>query len=95
MIAEDSGLDLVSAVLIFSASIVPAYMSLKLKGSTRKLTFALTAFIIVHGIYHLARMQGLKSIADNVLEPASIVILIVFGVAYLNISRKKQQEMGR
>jgi hypothetical protein len=89
-VAIESGLDLVSAVLIFFAAIIPAYLSLRLKGDTRKLAIALTAFIAMHGIYHVVRMQGLESMADGVFEPASIAVLIAFGITYLGISRKKE-----
>jgi ABC-type transport system involved in cytochrome c biogenesis permease subunit len=88
----ESGLDLISAIMIFFAAIVPAYLSLKLKGNIGKVTIALTAFIVLHGIYHLVRMQGLESTADNVFEPASIIVLIAFGVTYLGASYKKKQE---
>jgi hypothetical protein len=91
-VAIESGLDLVSAVMIFFAAIIPAYLSLKLKGDISKVTIMLTAFIVVHGIYHVVRMQGIESIADSVFEPASIIVLIAFGVTYLGVSYKKKQE---
>lgn len=88
--AIESELDLISAVLIFFAAIIPAYLSLRLKGGTRKLAVALTAFIAMHGIYHVVRMQGLESIADGVFEPASILVLIAFGITYLGVSHKRE-----
>lgn len=88
--AIESELDLVSAILIFFAAIVPAYLSLKLKGRTRSLTIALTTFIAIHGIYHVARMQGLQSVADNIFEPISIIALITFGITYMSVSRKSE-----
>ena len=91
-VAIESGLDLVSAVMIFFAAIIPAYLSLKLKGDISKVTIMLTAFIVVHGIYHIVRMQGVESMADSVFEPASIIVLIAFGVTYLGVSYKKKQE---
>jgi hypothetical protein len=93
-LAVESWLDLVSVVMMFFAASIPAYLSLKLRGDLRKVTIMLTAFIVVHGIYHIVRMQGIESIADSVLEPASIIVLIVFGIAYLSTSykRKKKQE---
>ncbi|MFL6367509.1 MAG: ABC-2 transporter permease [Nitrososphaera sp.] len=91
-LAIESWLDFVSAILIFFAAIIPAYLSLKLKGDIRKVTIALTAFIVVHGIYHVVRMQGYESTAESVFEPASIMVLIAFGVTYLGVSYKKRQE---
>jgi hypothetical protein len=92
VVVIESGLDLVSAVMIFFAAIIPAYLSLKLKGDISKVTITLTAFIVLHGIYHVVRMQGIESMADNVFEPASVIVLIAFGVTYLNVSYKKKQE---
>jgi ABC-type uncharacterized transport system permease subunit len=91
-LAIESWLDLVSAVMMFFAAIIPAYLSAKLKGDIRKVTIALTVFIVVHGIYHLVRMQGIESIADSVFEPASIIVLIAFGVTYLSVSYKKKKK---
>ena len=88
----ESGLDLVSAVMIFFAAIIPAYLSLRLRGDITKVTVTLTAFVVVHGIYHVVRMQGLESMADSVFEPASVIVLIVFGATYLGVSYKKKQE---
>lgn len=77
-------------MLIFFAVIIPAYLSLRLGGDTRKIAVALTAFIVAHGIYHVVRMQGLESMADGVFEPASIVVLIAFGITYLGVSRRRE-----
>jgi hypothetical protein len=88
----ENWLDLVSAVMIFFAAIIPAYLSLRLRGDITKVTIALTAFVVVHGIYHVVRMQGLESMADSVFEPASVIVLIVFGATYLGVSYKKRQE---
>jgi hypothetical protein len=96
-LAIESWLDLVSAVMVFFAAIIPAYLSLKLKGNIRKVTITLTAFIVVHGAYHLVRMQGLESIADSVFEPASVMVLIAFGATYLGVSyeKKRQEATGK
>ena len=91
-LAIESWLDLVSAVMIFFAAIIPAYLSIKVKGDVRKVTITLTAFIVVHGIYHVIRMQGIESIADSVFEPASIIVLIAFGLTYLGVSYKKKKK---
>jgi len=90
-LAIESWLDLVSAVMMFFAAIIPVYLSLKLKGDIGKVTIALTAFIVVHGVYHLARMQGMESIAESVFEPVSVIVLIAFGVTYLGVSFKKKK----
>ena len=91
-LAIESWLDLVSAIMMFFAAIIPAYLSLKLKGDILKVTITLTAFIMAHGVYHLVRMQGIESIAESVFEPASVIVLIAFGVTYLSISYKKKRQ---
>ena len=91
--AIESGLDLVGALLIFIAGVVPAYLSFKLRGDMFKITIALTAFIVMHGVYHVVRMQGMESIADSVFEPVSVLALIAFGATYLGISHKKKKEL--
>jgi hypothetical protein len=94
-LAIESWLDLVSAAMMFFAAIIPGYLSLKLRGDISKVTITLTVFIVVHGIYHVVRMQGIESIADSVFEPASIIVLIVFGATYLSVSYKKKEEATR
>jgi ABC-type uncharacterized transport system permease subunit len=91
-VAIENWLDLVSAVLIFLAAIVPAYLSTRLGGKTRKLTIALTTFVVAHGTYHVVRMLGLESIADGVFEPASIIVLIIFGIIYIGVSQTRQPQ---
>jgi hypothetical protein len=91
-LAIESWLDLVSAAMMFFAAIIPVYLSLKLKGDISKVTITLTAFIVVHAIYHVVRMQGIESIAESVFEPASIIVLIAFGVTYLGVSYKKKNQ---
>jgi len=88
----ESELDFISAVLILFAAIIPAYLAAKVGGDLRKLTIALTVFIILHGIYHIVRMQGMEFLADGILEPASVIALIAFGVAYLGVSYKKKRQ---
>lgn len=91
-LAIESWLDLISAAMMFFAAIIPGYLSLKLRGDISKVTITLTAFIVVHGIYHVVQMQGIESIADSVFEPASVIVLIAFGVTYLGVSYKKKKE---
>lgn len=90
-VAIEFSLDLISTILIFFAAIIPAYLSVMLKGEIRKLTIGLTGFVVIHGIYHIASMQGLETMAEGVLEPASIAVLIAFGLAYLQVSHKKNR----
>jgi hypothetical protein len=43
-------------------------------------------------------MQGIESLADSAFEPVSIIVLIAFGVTYLDVSykkKKKQEATGK
>lgn len=86
-----SPLDLVSAILIFAAAIVPTYLSVKLHGVTKMLALALAIFAISHGVYHVVGTIGLESLADEVFEPISVVMLIAFGGTLLSVSSKFQE----
>lgn len=94
-LAIESGLDFVGAVMIFFAGAIPAYLSFKLRGDMAKLTIALTVFIVIHGIYHVAKMLGMESMADGVLEPVSVVALIAFGAVFIGVSKKKEVMAGK
>ena len=94
----ENELNVIGAVLILSAALIPAYLSIKLKGAFRIMTCALTTFIILHGIYHVASMQDLEFLSESIVEPASVMALIAFGAIYLQISYredKKQETVKR
>ncbi|HEY7570549.1 MAG TPA: hypothetical protein VH796_04190 [Nitrososphaeraceae archaeon] len=80
---------IVSVIAIFSAAIIPIYISVRIKGGNksglRNLMIILASFIVVHGFYHLAELLGYHTLGDGFLEPLSVAILIVFGVAMIRI----------
>jgi hypothetical protein len=88
---EQEILHLVSTVLVFLAAAVPAYMSLRLKGTFRRLTLLLSLFILIHGFYHASMVAGLPFLANDVLEPLSIAALIAFGLDYMRVTRKNRE----
>ena len=88
----ESELNFIGAVLILSAAIIPAYLSIKLRGTLRIMTISLTAFIGLHGIYHIASVQGMELLSDGILEPASVIALLAFGSIYLGISFMKHEK---
>jgi hypothetical protein len=45
----------------------------------------LTAFVIVHGIYHLSALLGYNLIAEGFFEPLSAMILVLFAVLMMRI----------
>lgn len=80
----------ISAIFILIAAIIPFYISIKLTDKRlKRLTSLLTIFTIIHGGYHILEIFGFAFLADNIVNPLSISILIVFGLSYLKLSREK------
>jgi len=56
-------LHLISTIAIFSAAIIPIYISMKIKTGNkqkvRAITVTLTAFILIHGVYHVFALFGI------------------------------------
>jgi hypothetical protein len=82
---------LISGIFIFAASVVPIYLSFKLKNDFRILTILLGVFTIFHGIYHIFYVAGLEDFSEDILQPISIGILILFGIIYLKIRKKRNR----
>lgn len=80
----------INAILIFVAAGVPIYLCLRLEGYLRLLTCALASFVTIHGIYHLLELTDYHELAENLFEPFSVALLIVFAVMYIRIRKKKE-----
>jgi uncharacterized membrane protein HdeD (DUF308 family) len=91
--SEGNLLHLASAVIMFAAAIVPIYLSLRLKRNLRILTFLLAVFILFHGIYHLAYYFGEEELGEGLFRTASIVVLIIFGIAFINVARSRKEKL--
>ena len=91
--SEENLLHLASAVIMFAAAIIPIYLSLRLKSNLRILTFLLAVFILFHGIYHLAYYFGEEELGEGLFRTASIVVLIIFGIAFINVARSKKEKL--
>lgn len=91
--SEGNLLHLASAVIMFAAAIVPIYLSLRLKKNLRILTFLLAVFILTHGIYHLAYYFGEEELGEGVFRTISIVVLIIFGIAFINVARSRKEKL--
>ena len=87
------GFDLASAILILVAAIIPIYFSFRLKNYFRHLMVILSVFTLIHGSYHIFEVMGYENIAENIVEPTSYAILIIFGVCYLRITTKRKIEI--
>lgn len=79
----------ISVIAIFSAAIIPIYISIKVSGTNkfriRTITIILALFILIHGLYHLAELFGYRILGEGLLEPLSVVILILFGIMMIRI----------
>lgn len=78
-----------SAVLMVTALAIPIYLSFRLKSDLQKLTLFLSIFLFIHLLYHTAITQGFEFLGYKVFEPASIVMLTIFGVVYFRVRKKK------
>ena len=81
-------INIVNAILIFVAAVIPLYLTFRLNGYLRVLTIALFVFVIVHALYHTVAVIGYDEIADNVVEPLSVASLIIFGLLYLKTGKR-------
>ena len=84
---------MVSGVIMFAAAIVPIYLSLRLKSNLRILTVLLSLFIFIHGLYHLAYFAGEEVLGEGLLRTISVVVLIIFGGAFIFMDRSKKEKL--
>jgi hypothetical protein len=84
-----ANLHLISTIAIFSAAIIPIYISIKIKTGNkqkvRAITVMLTAFILIHGFYHVFALFGHTLIAEGFFEPLSAIILVLFAILMVRI----------
>lgn len=78
---------------MFAAAIVPIYLSLMLKSNLRILTVLLAVFIFIHGIYHFAYYAGEEVLGEGLFRTISIVVLIIFGIAFIYMARFKREKI--
>lgn len=86
----ESNLSLISGIVMFSAAFIPIYFSFSLSMEYKILSILLSLFILIHGLYHIMEYMGEEVLADSLLSPLSILILIIFGILLLiNVHKKK------
>jgi hypothetical protein len=72
--------------IMVAAGIIPLIMALKVKvHSLRILSLLLGLFAVIHGFYHLAFGFQQELLADAVLEPVSLLLLIGLGAYYSKV----------
>ncbi|MGQ0795761.1 MAG: hypothetical protein ACT4N5_06235 [Nitrosopumilaceae archaeon] len=86
----EAEIHLISIVLVFIAATVPTYFSFKLKNDLRMLTIFLAIFLFIHAGYHIAGILELDILEDGILEPLSVALLIIFGLIFLKIRKKRK-----
>jgi len=80
----------ISSFFTLAAAFIPIYLSYKIKSKNlRILTVILSIFVVVHGAFHITGTLGLDFLSEDILQPLSFMILIYFGLFYLNLMRKK------
>jgi hypothetical protein len=89
MMLGETQLHFVSAVVILLASIIPIYLTIKLKDNLKKLTALLSIFILIHALYQVVGFYGFDLLAEGVFEPLSAAVLIFFGIVYSGLAREK------
>jgi hypothetical protein len=82
-------INFIDTILIFVAAIIPLYLVFRLEGHLRLLATALFAFVMIHALYHVFAVVGYEMISDNIVQPLSVVVLIIFGLLYLKTSKRR------
>jgi ABC-type nickel/cobalt efflux system permease component RcnA len=86
----------------FIAAAIPIYLTHILKKRNddnskhfKILTIIFAGFLLMQGIYHAIGALGFSLLAKGVLEPASFVILLSFGIIFLvsKIRTKSEKEV--
>ncbi|HJU79499.1 MAG TPA: hypothetical protein VJ599_08055 [Nitrososphaeraceae archaeon] len=67
-----------------------SYFSLKSKGRIRLLSIIFLVFTLVHSLYHMTSFFDQELLSEGLLEPLSVIILILFGLWYL-ITKSRQE----
>jgi len=85
---EDFNLNFLSGIMIILIGIIPTFLASKTSGTIKILLVVLSLFTMVHGSYHLLDILGFEFIADSIIRPLSVVILMIFGIMTLMVKRK-------
>lgn len=78
-------INLFDSVAVLIAAAIPIYLSFYVQGTLRILTVLLSIFVLIHALYHILEVFDYEDIADTIILPLSILLLIVFGLVYLRV----------
>jgi hypothetical protein len=87
---DETYLHLISGLAFFLGSVVLFYFSIKSTGRIRLLAIIFLVFTIVHSLYHVTSSLDQELLSEGLLEPLSVIILILFGFSYLIIKSKQE-----
>jgi L-lactate permease len=82
----------IESIAYFIAAIVPIYFLIKSKNHNtnsnnkkylENISIVFVSFIILQGFYHIDGIMEFKQLAKGLLEPLSILVLLLFGLIYL------------
>ena len=81
----DSYLNLLNFIFMLITASAPLYLAIRLGRSNRRLLYlsiGLAVFALVHSLYHLADFLKFPDLADNLLLPLSVILLVLYGIYY-------------
>lgn len=87
---DEAHLHLISGLAFFSGSVVLSYFSIKSTGGVRLLAIIFLVFTLVHSLYHVTSYFDQELLSEGLLEPLSVIILILFGLTYLIIKSRRE-----
>lgn len=88
MVLTEEELHVIAGLCILAGAFVTVFLSLRLTGKIKNLAIILSAFIVIHVIYHITGALGLDFLADTIFKPLSYSVLIFFGLYYFIIKKR-------
>jgi len=92
---ETQLLHLVNGVVALLAAAIPIYLTVRLNNNLRQLTAILSIFILVHAVHSWLGFFGFDFLSDDVFEPLSAAVLMLFGIFYYWIAKQKKVSIKR
>ena len=86
----ETQLHLVNGIVALLAAAIPIYLTIRLNNDLRKLTTILSIFILIHAAYCWLNFFGFDFLSDNVFEPLSAAVLLIFGISYYGVAKQKK-----
>jgi len=86
----ETQLHLINGVVALLAAAIPIYLTVRLSNDLRQLTAILSIFILVHAVHSWLGYFGFDFLSDDVFEPLSAAVLMLFGIFYYWIAKQKK-----